>query len=202
MNHKEIERWYRLRSIKKASQVLMVVAVVLLAAGFIVSKMLRPASEDFQTSGADSGITGKNFTFSMPGAHPWELKASLAKVSDALDSVVLTDPSMLYHGGKGAEILLTAKSGTLDKKTKTVFAQGDVRIKFQDFTFSSEDIDYSHEKLVAQTSSRVSLEGNDLSLSGKGMRMSVDSEEIVIEDDVKALLYNVKWADSGSKLPL
>ena len=116
--------------------------------------------------------------------------------------MTLTDPSLLYHGGKGAEILLTARSGQLDKKNKTVFAQGDVRIKFRDYIFSADDIDYSHEKLFAKTSSRVSLEGNDLSLSGKGMRMSIDAEEIVIEDDVKARLYNVKWAEPDTKLPL
>ncbi len=203
MNHKEIERWYRLRSIKKAAQVLVVAAVALLAVGYTVSRFVGPAPEFFEVQeGSDSGITVKNFTYSTPGAHPWELKASLAKVSDALDSVALTNPSMLYHGGKGADIFLTARSGKLDKKNKTVFAEGDVRIKFKDFTFSSEEIDYSHEKLFAQTSSRVSLEGNHLSLSGKGMHMSIDAEVIVIEDDVKALLYNVKWAEPGKKLPL
>jgi hypothetical protein len=37
MNHKEIERWHRLRNLKRASQVLVVVAVVLLACGYMVS---------------------------------------------------------------------------------------------------------------------------------------------------------------------
>jgi len=203
MNHKEIERWYRLRNLRRACQVLMVVAVALLVCGYAASRMWPRSPDTFVVSPTtNAGIQIKNFSYSSPGAHPWELKASTALVNNTLDSVALTAPSVVYHGGKGGTISLTAKSGTLDKKGGKVVAQGEVRIAFGNFLFSADAVHYWHEKLFAETPSEVSLEGGDLSLTGKGMTLSVEDEEIVIEKDVKALLYNVKWVEPGQRLPL
>ena len=57
MNHKEIERWHRLRNLKRASQILVVVAVVLIACGYRVSRFVRPSPVTIESPGpADGGI--------------------------------------------------------------------------------------------------------------------------------------------------
>ncbi len=203
MNHKEIERWHRLRNIKRASQLLVVVALVLIACGYMVSRFVRSSPDMPDAPGpADGGIRIDNFSYSSPGAHPWELQAATAMVSDSLDRVVLKGPKVVYQGGAGGKIFLTAKSGRLDRKTRNVSAQGGVTIEYENFLFSTGEIDYSHEKLLAETSSPVSLESGDLRLTGKGLKVSVEREEVVIEDDVKARLFNVKWVEPNGRLPM
>jgi LPS export ABC transporter protein LptC len=203
MIHKELERWYRLRKLKKASQILIVVAVVLAISAYAVSSIYKRSPEPFEPpKDPKSASSMQNFTYSAPGAHPWELKASDAVMSDALDKIELTDPKVVYQGGKGGTIRLSAKSGQLNRKSSNVSALGDVVLQYKDMKFTTGEISYSQEKQVAETSSSVSVEGNDLRLTGKGLKVSIDNEEITIERDVKAKLFNVRLVGPGSRLPM
>ena len=69
---------------------------------------------------------------------------------------------MVYQGGAGGKIFLGAKTGRLDRKSRNVSAEGDVTIEYENFLFSTGDIDYSDEERLAETSSLVSLESGDL----------------------------------------
>jgi len=203
MNHKEIERWYRLRNMKTAAQFLVVMTGILLLVGFAASIALGPRTDNVTSeAGVGEGIRIENFSYSAIGINPWELKAISAVVSKSLDRVALDNPSVVYEGGKGEKIYLSAKSGELDKKSNNVSGKGDVSIRYKEFLFSTGSIDYRHEKREADTEAEVSLEGTDLSLTGKGMKFSLEREEVVIEQDVKARLYDVKWVEPGHRLPL
>jgi LPS export ABC transporter protein LptC len=203
MNHREIERWYRLRNLKKASQFLVGFFVVLLIAGLAVSRFVRPEAEQLETRGApDSGIRIEKFNYSSPGAQPWELEAAEASVTESLDRVSLSRPRVVYHGGKGGSIYLSAASGTLDKKSSNVSFKGNVEIRLKDLTFRTDDIEYSQERRQAQTDSAIALEGTDFKVTGRGLRVYVESEEAVIEDEVDARISNVKWVDSKGRMPL
>lgn len=202
MNHKELERWYRLKNIKKASQVLVIAAIVLFVSGMAASRYLAEPPEDFDTVGPESGSRLENFTYSSPGAHPWELAASKALISDSFDRVSLTKPSVVYHGGKGGKIYLSAETGTLDRKNNNVSAEGHVRIAYKDYKFTTGAIEYSHADRQADSSAPVSLEGDGIVVTGKGLRLSVDKEEIEIKHDVKARLFNVKRVEPGRRLPM
>ena len=49
---------------------------------------------------------------------------------------------------------------------------------------------------------RYSFQTPDLSLTGTGMTVSLENEEIVIENDVKARLFNLRWVESKGRLPM
>lgn len=203
MNNKEIERWYRLKSLKKTAQVLVAVFVVALAAGYAATRVLGPKTEQFKTSKiVDPGIRVERFSYSSPPPHPWELEAASGTVAESLDKATLKAPRVVYHGGQGNAILVSAETGLLDKKTRNVSASGDVTIKFEEFVFTTPQLEYSDEKQLARTEAPIRLEGKDLSLSGVGLSLSIEKEEIVIEQDVKARLFNVKWVGPDSKLPM
>ena len=203
MNHKELERWYRLRNIKRASQVMIVLCSVLAVSGYVVSAWLRPdpsQSDSFVPS--DSGIRIENFSYSVPGPRPWELHAPSAIVSESLDEVTLQEPRIIYQAGPGGRISLASQTGSLHKKSLSVVARGEVTLTYKDYIFRSDEMNYSHEKLNASTSSPVFFEAPDLSLTGTGMTMNLENEEIVIENDVKARLFNLKWLESKGRLPM
>jgi len=204
MSHKELERWYRLKTIKRAAQFLVLVIVVSSIGAYAVSRFVVGAHGEFfgqDEVGKRVSIINK-FTYSSPGPNPWELEAAKAEVTDSLDRVTLTDPKVVYRGNQGREIRLTAKSGELNRKQNTVSARGGVIIRYDNFKIEAGQIGYSDETKLAEAPASVSLKGNDLHLTGKGLKLSVDKEEIVIEQDVTARLFNIKWTDRAGKLPL
>jgi LPS export ABC transporter protein LptC len=203
MDHKHIERHYRLKNLKRASQIFVLGALILLVSGLAASRFVRQHQGDFQTSEVSgNGSNIENFTYSATGSHRWDLQAANAQVSDTLDSVKLTLPKVIYQGGFGGTIYLAAQSGNLDKKTGFVSAKGTVKISYKDFEFISRDVDYSDGSLEAATTAPVSLTGGDLKLTGKGLKLSVEKEEVLIEQEVKASLFNVKLIEPGRKLPM
>jgi LPS export ABC transporter protein LptC len=203
MDHKHIERHYRLKNLKRASQIFVLGAVLLLVSGLAASRLVRDKSEDFKPSSVtNDGSRVENFTYSAPGSHRWDLQAATAQITDSLDSVKLTSPRVIYYGGFGGTIYLTAQTGDLDKKTGFVNAKGAVKINYKDFEFTSSNVNYSEGSLQAATSAPVSLSGDNLKLTGKGLKLSVEKEEIQIEQEIKASLFNVKLIDPGRKLPM
>jgi LPS export ABC transporter protein LptC len=204
MNHKEIERWYRLRNIKVAAQGLIVASIILVVVVYVASRFWPTEPEVPWPAPPDhKGIRTENFSYSSPGVHPWELRADVAEVSEGLDEVKLVRPTVVYKGGRGGEIVLNSQSGKLDRKTQTFSAQGQVTIRYRDFVFATEEIEYSHEELRARASSTVSLQsGQDLIVTGKGLKVSVEQEEMIIEEDVKATLFNVQWVNARGRMPM
>lgn len=203
MNHKEIERWYRLKNLRKAIQALVLISVIALVSGLAVSRYTDDGKNEFKSSiVSDSGVKVEKFTYSSVGADQWDLDAASASVTDKMDHVELELPRIVYYGGSGGKIHLSAQTGNLDKKDGRVEARGTVSIKYKDFKFISDNVIYSKGLLEAYASDSILMEGDDLKLTGKGLKLSVDKEEIVIEQDVKASLFNVKWAEPGKKLPM
>ncbi len=203
MNHKEIERWHRLRNIKKAFQILVLVCGALLISGVAASIFITPSASPLEPSStSNTGIEIVNFSYSSPGPQQWELHAPSALVSEALDAVELKEPKVVYHDRSGASVELVSSTGRFDRKNLTVTASGDVTMRYKDYVFRSPEIRYSHEKLRAETSAPVAFEGPELKLTGKGLTLSLDSEEIVIEEDVHAQLFNVSWVKPNGRLPM
>ncbi|MCA1959763.1 MAG: LPS export ABC transporter periplasmic protein LptC [Desulfomonile sp.] len=203
MDHKEIERWYRLRNLQKAAQFLIVVAVVLLFSAYLASRVSEPDHPQFQPAlNVDSGMRTENFSYMSPGAHPWKLAARSASISEALDNVSLAAPQITYFGREGGEIVLSAETGRLDRTKNNFSVAGDVTIRYRDFLFKTNEIRYSQEESVAATDAPVSVEGPDLSLSGKGLRLWVKRREVSVENDVQAVLRNVNLLKRGQKLPM
>jgi LPS export ABC transporter protein LptC len=204
MNVKELERWHRLRNIKKASQYLVVAAVVLFVAGYYASRLFSGPAVAFNPPPVKpgDGMTIDDFTYSSPGVRPWELKAISATVSEKMDNVSLVQPKVFYQGGKGGEIILSAESGKLDKNSRNVFAKGNVTVSYKDLLFSAREMGYSDDTKIAQTKAPVALNGGDLRVTGKGLRVSIENEEMVIQHDVKACISNVQILGAKGKMPL
>lgn len=203
MNHKEIERWYRLRNIIKACKVLVVVLLASCLIWLVASGFTRPKPDDsYRSDSAESGgMRIEHFSYSAPGPRPWELQADTAVVSQSLDRVQLTRPTVLYPAGAGKEFVLKAKTGELDKNSQRVTARGDVRVNYGDFLFKTDELHYAGKTKTAETSSPVTLKGPDLHATGKGLTCPIDDNEIIIHQDVRCTIFNVKWMGSGGGLP-
>ena len=156
MNHKEIERWYRLQNLRKAVQVLILASVIALVCGLALSKYTNDGKNEFKASNvSDPGIKVEKFTYSSVGADQWDLEAQSASVSEKMDSVELKSPKVVYYGGDGGKIYMNAQVGKLEKKDGKVEAKGAVSIKYKDFRFLTENVKYSQGLLEADRKSVV-----------------------------------------------
>ncbi|MEW6351509.1 MAG: LPS export ABC transporter periplasmic protein LptC [Thermodesulfobacteriota bacterium] len=205
MKYRELERWHRLNLIKKALQVLVIAAAVASVAVFLAGKIWTSPPETIVAPPEptrDDGMTIRGFQYSSPGPNPWELKAESATVSEALDKIVLVKPQVVYHGANGEGISLSADRGDLDRDKGDYSMRGNVVVRHGDFVYETDAMEYSDKSRQAKTSSPISLKGPDILVTGTGLTVDVDRQELVIEKDVKSTLFNVKWVDPGERLPL
>lgn len=179
------------------------VTVLSLLVSFGVAQYLKsgPNSEQDQTT-ENGQMRIENFVYSSSGLRPWSLKAANAVVSHSSGKIRLSDPRVVYEGGKGGKIYLMARTGELDKTNSRISGHGPVIIHYKDMKFTTGKIEYFDDQMRAQTSSLVCLEANGLSLTGTGLLLSLPQEEITIESNVKARLYDVKWVAAGQRLPI
>lgn len=203
INHKEIERWYRRKNIMRACQVLALVSIVLVSVSYVVSRVWSDNPEDYVSNPKpDEGMRMERFSYSSFGAHPWVLRAESAVANELINRVSLTQPMVTYPGGMGGTIVLNSHSGELDKEKQQVTARGAVAIRYRDFLFSTDEVHYLHDKLVAETSAPVSVEATDLRVTGTGLTLSIKDEEANIEGNVKTQIFNVRWVGANGKLPM
>jgi LPS export ABC transporter protein LptC len=203
MHDRHIERWRRLKAVKSASVVFAGALVVVCAVALAVSRMAGTGEElPNISSNPDERLRVRNFAYSSPGAHPWELTALSAAASEGLDKVKVEAPRVVYFGADGRDVTLTARLGEVDRKTGNVLAEGDVTVGYGDFTFKTSHLKFNQKEGAASTTSAVSLRGDSLLLTGKSMKLTLEPQQVVVEEDVEAKLYNVKWTEPGRKLPL
>jgi LPS export ABC transporter protein LptC len=201
---RELERWRRLRIIKRFSQVGVVLTSLVLIAGYISVWWLKPPPPLVETPAVakDESIRIDRFTYSAPGPHPFELEAESATVADTLDKVRLTGPKVLYKSRERGKIILTARSGELDKAARTIHASGDVEIRMKGLLIKADQVTYSDKERIVRANSDISIYGEGFSLSGSGLTLFIDTHEARISNNVKTHLQDVKWAAPGRGLPI
>jgi LPS export ABC transporter protein LptC len=192
---------------KKASMVLIIGIVVFSTGALTVSHIFRPKPPEVPEP-KPTTITDKNegmrlekIQYSSTGDHPFHLKAVSAAIDDALENISVRDPKINYKLDQG-DVFVTAKSCKLNKKVGDYIAEGDVVVRFGDFVFQTQDIEYADRKRLIETSKTITLKGPNISLEATGMKLDVDKKQIVLEGNVSATLSNANIRIPGKKLPL
>lgn len=121
------------------------------------------------------------------------MKASVAIVPASLDSVVLNEPSVTVTAKDGKKVILTAQKGKLERTDGYVSASGRVTVRYGDLILKTGEIAYSDSKRMVWTDSTVSVEGRSFHFEGKGLKVLLETEELIIERDIQATLFGSKW---------
>ncbi len=200
MNHKEIERWYRLRNLKRAAQILVLASVALLIAGYAISRVLterHPVINDTPTSSDELRV--ENFSYSHRGAYPVELNARVGLLPASLDKGKLSFLSVTARSKDGKKLTLTAEKGEFDKKKELVTASGNVKVQYEDLVLTTDQVSYSMDKGKVWTESAVKLTGRQFHLEGGGLTLWVESEKFSLENEVQVTFYGRNWKLSQGK---
>lgn len=194
MNQKEIERWYRLRNLKRAAQILVLASVALLVAGYAVSRFLVETPQAVENTPDSSGkVRVENFSYSHRGVYPVEVWARVAVLSTSLENAELSSPSVTFRSKDGRKLILTAEKGEYDKKKGLVKASGNVKIQYEDLILTADEISYSMDEGMVWTESAVLLKGPSFQLEGGGLTLWLDTEKFALERDVRATFFGQKW---------
>lgn len=194
MNHKEIERWYRLRNLKRAAQLLVLASVAMLIAGYAISRVLierNPVTEDTPTSSDDLRV--ENFSYSHRGAYPVELKARVGVLPATLDKGKLSYLTVTVKSKEGKKLILTADEGEFYKKRELVTASGNVKVQYEDLVLTADKISYAMDQGKVWTDSAVTLTGRQFDLEGGRLALWVESEKFTLEDGVQVTFSAKNW---------
>ena len=190
ITHREIERWYRLRNLRKASQVFVIISFVVMVAGYAVLRFIQP-SQPAKDPDPKAINTVKKPYYSFPGPHPFDVRAKSAVVSESQDKIILNSPKITYHPDHGSEMILTAKTGELNRTTQNYSVKGDVCLKSDTFRIEAGQLGYSRENNLASTTSRITIKAKNMLLKGKQLKLWPDKKEAHIEQDVEATLFHI-----------
>lgn len=125
------------------------------------------------------------------GQKAWDIKGDKANVQGAQVDVVNVNANS--YGEQ--DVNIKAKKGTLDKETGSVFLEKDVVITSANGAeMKTDTLEWHRQKDLLQTSDKVTIKDQDMTLSGVGMEAHPSSRAAKFNSDVTA---NIPASTSG-----
>ena len=93
--------------------------------------------EILKTLSKNVDIEIKNFkvTHDVSGNKDWEIKAKEAKVRNKESKIIMTDVKVTLNSAKNRKSTISADTGTLNRKTKDILLEGNVKFKADAISF-------------------------------------------------------------------
>jgi len=136
----------------------------------------------------DAGIDQFSFMQSKGGAVQWHVEAKQARMTEAEHQAILDDVHVTLYGQKGWELKLSGDEGTIDttKKNFTLLRRnGTIPVHLQNgYTIYTNHLSWEEERRQVSTNDPVTIMGQGLEITGRGLVGKLDSEEFTIVDDV------------------
>ncbi len=146
---------------------------------------------DALPANVDLALKEIDYTETRDGVRRWNLIADSADYNVKSGSTIVQNVFMTFYDEKGVEAgTLTAQDGEAQSDNKKVRVHGDVVIKSsRGYTFYVDQLDYSDATRIISTESPVHIVTSRMELTGKGLRLNVDSQAYRVSSDVKARLH-------------
>ena len=136
----------------------------------------------------DAGIDQFSFKQSKAGAVQWHVEAQRAHMTEAEHRAVLEDVHVTLYGQKGWELKLSGDEGTIDTVRKNftlVRRNGTIPVQLQNgYTIHTNHLNWEDERHEVSTQDPVTITGQGMEITGRGLVGKLDTEEFRILDDV------------------
>jgi LPS export ABC transporter protein LptC len=137
--------------------------------------------------GADMRLEKIRFVEDKEGRRTWELEAKLIRQYQDQNTMVLEDVTVTFYTKEGHSFVISGRKGTVHQDSKNIELVGDVQVTSSDgYLLKTHSITYDHAERKASTSDPVEIEGKEIQLVGKGMRVDVEAKVITVLHQVKA----------------
>jgi len=175
---------------------LLLIGSVLASVAFFLStnNPVRLMPKRFELSGTDADLRIKDvfLTEDKRGAKAWELKAEWARMYREKGKTIFEDLRVKVFVKGRKPIHITGEGGELDNAKKDIRIRGNVEVVSEDgFTLRTEELVWRNEEREIITEKPVWIASKTLRLSGKGLRVKVDTQQFWLQGKVKADLRPV-----------
>ena len=179
---------------------LLLIGSVLASVAFFLStnNRVRVMPKRFELSGTDADLRIKDvfLTENKRGTKAWELKAEWARMYRKKGKTIFEDLRVKVFVKGRKPIHITGEEGELDNAKKDIRIRGNVEVVSEDgFTLRTEELVWRNEEREIATEKRVWIASTTLRLSGKGLRVKVDTQQFWLQGEVKANLRPVAMKD-------
>ncbi|PLX86030.1 MAG: LPS export ABC transporter periplasmic protein LptC [Desulfuromonas sp.] len=136
----------------------------------------------------DLSLKGLSYTETRDGQRRWFLEADSAAYKAEEATARIENIRMTFYGHEElGDLALTALSGALNRETREVEVQGDVKVRSErGDAFFTESLRYRESDRILRTDDPVRVVSQNLEVTGKGLRMSVQDRSFVLLSRVKA----------------
>lgn len=171
-------------------------AIVILALSGILAVLVfrnwrGAAPEDLVASlprNVDLSLREIHYTETREGVRRWTLIADSAAHSAGEGSTRIENIRMTFYNVQGhGDIALTAREGTLTTGTREVDLHGDVVVRSpKGYSLYTDRLHYREAERQIRTDAPVRIVSSAMEVTGKGMRLDVESHAFALLADVKA----------------
>jgi LPS export ABC transporter protein LptC len=145
------------------------------------------------TGGADMHLEKIRCVEDKHGEKTWELEAKSVHQYEAQNMMVLEDVKLTFYAKEGRTLFLTGKQGKVYQNSKDVEVVGDVVLTSSDgYRLKTHSASYRDSEKVVSTPDPVEIEGEQISLTGKGMVVHTEDKTFKILSQVKTQLRGKK----------
>ena len=139
-------------------------------------------------SDQDAGIDHFSFIQSKAGAMQWQVESQRAWMIESQHQALLQNVEVTLYGQAGWELKLRGDEGTVDTSTKNftlVRRDGAIPVELQNgYTIYTNHLVWQDERGEVTTGDPVTLSGNGMEITGRGLIGNLASQEFTILDDV------------------
>jgi lipopolysaccharide export system protein LptC len=137
---------------------------------------------------ADAGIDQFTFTQSRSGMVQWQVEAQHARLFETENRAALENVRVTLHGPTGRELQLEGDEGTIDTVKKNFVLTkrtGTIAVRLENgYTINTNHLAWTDARREVTTADAVTITGNGLEVTGRGLIGKLDIEEFQILEDV------------------
>ena len=136
--------------------------------------------------GANSRLEKIRFVEEKEGRKTWELEANAMQQYQDQNVMVLEDIRLTFFNKDGRTFIVTGKQGKVYQETKNMELQGDVVVTSSDgYRLKTNSVAYDHQGRKMETPDSIELDGEQLWLKGRGMRVDMEARTVKIFHNVR-----------------
>ncbi|MGQ9644947.1 MAG: LPS export ABC transporter periplasmic protein LptC [Thermodesulfobacteriota bacterium] len=130
---------------------------------------------------ADMALERIKLVEDKQGKKTWELDAKAVRQYQPQNVILLEDVKVSFHTKEGRSFILSGDTGKVYQDSRNMELVGNVLLTSSDgYRLTTHSIFYQHEKREVTTSDPVEIDGQEIQVVGRGMRVDMEARIINI----------------------
>lgn len=155
-------------------------------------KFLKSAGQSLTKTGIDISISKLHLIEEVEGKKQWELNADKAEVINSKGITRIKNIQMSIFQKSKSNFSISADTGIIQNDTKDIELKGNIKVSNeQGYLLKTNNLKWAPELKLIQTDDEVKINGKDLAITGKGMKVNIDTEIMEIFGGVKVVYFGI-----------